>query len=280
MGILGGGGTHAAMGMRVWSQQVGILAGVGKDLPERCKRALEEAFDLQGLLLRSSPTPRAWQVYEPDGTRTEIFRTDFQNFIDDSPQPGELPASYRSVRGVHLQAAAPEPLSSWLTILRDFGCEWIIWEPWDIYCQPENREVIRGLLPLVDIFSPNLAEAQRLTGHLQPFAIARDLLTDGVSYLAIRMGKSGSLVAARDGPHTVVPAAPPQNVVDETGAGNAYCGGFLVGMAEIGDPVQAGRMGSVSASLALEQFGAVYELGGLYERAAQRLSSLKDLKHG
>src|SRR5262249_30927918 len=62
--------------------------------------------------------------------------------------------------------------------------------------------------------------------------------------------------------------------VDVTGAGNAYCGGFLVGLAETGDLGQAGRYGAVSASFALEQFGAVFPLEGLRARAEQRLEAL------
>jgi ribokinase len=70
-----------------------------------------------------------------------------------------------------------------------------------------------------------------------------------------------------------VPAVPVAGIVDVTGAGNAYCGGFLVGLAETGDLGQAGRYGAVSASFALEQFGATFALEGLRARAEQRLCS-------
>lgn len=276
MQVLGGGGTHAIMGMRIWSERVGILAAVGEDLPESYKHQIEVYFNHQGMLIRRTQTPRAWQVYEMDGTRTEVFRTEFQSFLEDSPRPGELPEAYQSAKGVHLQASTPEPLSAWLLFLTEIDCKWILWEPWDIYCQPENREEIRAFLALTDIFSPNLSEARRLTGYLDPVEIAMDLLADGVSVVAIRMGASGSLIADRDGTIQLIPAVPAGSLVDETGAGNAYCGGFLVGMAQTGDPVMAGQMGSVSASFALEQFGAIYPLDGIQLRAEQRLRLLID----
>jgi sugar/nucleoside kinase (ribokinase family) len=65
-----------------------------------------------------------------------------------------------------------------------------------------------------------------------------------------------------------------EKIVDVTGAGNAYCGGFLVGLAETGDLAQAGRYGAVSASFALAQFGAMFPLDDLRDRAEQRLSIL------
>ena len=76
MGALGGGMTHAAMGMRVWSERVGVLAAVGDDFPEAARREMALAFDVRGLIRRDVPTPRAWQVCETDGRRTDVFRTD------------------------------------------------------------------------------------------------------------------------------------------------------------------------------------------------------------
>ena len=68
-----------------------------------------------------------------------------------------------------------------------------------------------------------------------------------------------------------VPAYPVKHIVDVTGAGNAYCGGFVYGLATTGDALQAGWYGGVSASLALHQFGALYPLDGLKETAQARL---------
>ena len=49
MGTLGGGATHAAMGMRVWSGRVALLATLGRDVPEPDRRKLARAFDLRSL---------------------------------------------------------------------------------------------------------------------------------------------------------------------------------------------------------------------------------------
>ena len=278
MEILGGGATHAAMGMRFWNDHIGIVAAVGQNIPTHCLEELGQFFDLRGLQWRNNVTPCAWQVYESDGRRTEVFRISLEELNSMTPLPDELPNVYRSA-GVHLQCAAPEPFKSWVRRLRNSSCKCILWEPWDIFCVPENRDEFRQLLPLVDIFSPNLLEAQRLTGldKNDPVAITADLIADGVRCVALRMGALGSLVALQEGAQYWIPAFPVNNIVDVTGAGNAYCGGFLVGLDESGDYLQAGLYGTVLASLALNQFGALYPLEAAQQEAISRLEQMRTL---
>jgi len=274
MGVLGGGATHAAMGMRVWSERVTLLATLGRDVPEADRRRLTRAFDLRSPPRRDAPSPRAWQLYEHDGRRTHVDRTDGDLFMAMCPRPDELPTEYASARGARLECDAPDPLREWMARLRAAGCGHILWEPWNVFCRPESRTVFDELAPLLDVVSPNLLQARRLTGLEDPRQILTALLAVGVRVVVLRMGAAGSLVAGQDEGPVAVPAVPVARVVDVTGAGNAYCGGFLVGLAETGDLEQAGRYGAVSASFALEQFGAVYPLEGLRARAERRLSAL------
>jgi len=61
---------------------------------------------------------------------------------------------------------------------------------------------------------------------------------------------------------------------DPTGAGDAFCGGFLVGLARTGDPVLAACLGTVSASFAVESVGALAALKADRDLARARLSAL------
>jgi 2-dehydro-3-deoxygluconokinase len=82
------------------------------------------------------------------------------------------------------------------------------------------------------------------------------LLHFGAPAAALRMGAAGSLVATAAERRTI-PALPVETIVDATGAGNAYCGGLAVGLAETGDLFQAAECYAVvSAARALRQFGA------------------------
>ncbi len=275
MGVLGGGSTHAAMGMRAWTDQVSVCAPVGFDFPPERMAQLEAYFDTTGVTHSTLATPRAWQLFEPDGHRTEIFRTPFSDFQTINPHPSVLPETVFNALGVHLQAQAPQPLGEWAVRLRAAGCRFILWEPWESFCQASNEAVIRQTLPMVDGFSPNLEEARQITGLNDPLAAARRLLEWGTPLVALRMGAEGSLIVTRDGHTWHVNAVHVPQLVDVTGAGNAYCGGFVVGMAETGDLHTAARRAAVSASLALEQFGAVYPLDGLAERTQTRLNQVE-----
>jgi adenosine kinase len=72
--------------------------------------------------------------------------------------------------------------------------------------------------------------------------------------LVITRGAEGSSILLRDG-RVDVPAVPEERIVDPTGVGDAYRGGFIKGLAMNGDWAACGRMGSVAATYALEHVG-------------------------
>ena len=183
------------------------------------------------------------------------------------------------MKGVHLHCA-PEHVPEWVDFLRKHEDPIILWEPWDIFCVPENMARFGELAHLVDVVSPGLRDVQMLTGVDDPHEAGNLLIREGARLAVLRMGAAGSRIIKPDGGVYSVPALAVEPVVDVTGAGNAYCGGFLVGLALTGDPLKAGAYGAVSASFALEQFGAFYPLAGLAEKARQRLEAIwREMKH-
>ncbi|MCP4416722.1 MAG: carbohydrate kinase family protein [Chloroflexi bacterium] len=55
------------------------------------------------------------------------------------------------------------------------------------------------------------------------------------------------------------PANDPR-VIDTTGAGDSFCGGFMIGLAQTGNPAKAIHYRLISASLVIEGYGALYAL--------------------
>ncbi len=67
-------GFQLANGQRT---RVGLAAGVGPDMPPACREWLEGiGADTSGLILHPRPTPRAWQVFEADGRRTQVGKVE------------------------------------------------------------------------------------------------------------------------------------------------------------------------------------------------------------
>ncbi len=102
MEVLGGGVTHAAAGMLIWGQRAGLVACAGRDLPESARLRLERDFDLQGIVWLDLPQARAWQLFEWDGQRREVFRVDVLDPYVYGPPPDRVPPAYYDAKGVHL----------------------------------------------------------------------------------------------------------------------------------------------------------------------------------
>ncbi len=256
MNTLGGAGTHALIGMRVWSDRLGFAATVGPDWDPSHRRFLESlGIDLRGVVERPEyRTARAWQLFEPDERRIEVFRTKWEDFERYKPQLAELPDDYLLAQGWHLDWGNMSELAELIAHVRQVNPNLkLVWET-----TPEQligkATVARGILAAVDLFAPDLEEAQALTGETSIARIVDKLLGWGLAALALRLGARGSLVVTDDGTIYRIPAVP-ATVVDVTGAGNAYCGGFLVGLGKGDSTADAAARATVSASFAIEQFG-------------------------
>lgn len=276
MSVLGGSGTHALIGMRVWSRSLGFVASVGTDISRSIYKDSLDALggvDLRAVVRRENyQTARAWQLFEKDGTRTEVMRTDPGEFLDNTPRYEEMPDDYRTANGFHvLWGRDLDELSSLLAKLRKGNpTTCLLWEP-----SPDHERGAPGqymdILKQVDVFSPDLQQATSITGLEDVAAISSVFALWGARIIAIRMGDQGSYVATKDGTAWHMPAVV-KKIVDVTGAGNAYCGGLLVGIAEALDVPEAALRAAVSASFAMEQFGVPTFGDDLFEEATTRMS--------
>lgn len=259
MACLGGGGIHAVMGMRVWSETVGLVANIGYDFPGEIKANLEGIFDVQGLILKNMKTVRAWQLFNNAGKRTEVLRSQEHSFDQLKVDIKNFPAVYSDLRGVHLHVEITD-LPLWVSFLRRKGNPFILWEPLQKDCIPENGKRLVDVLPLVDCVSPNLEEARLLLGIQDTERLMAKYLDYGAKRVVIREGAVGSTYADTENHFIKVPVVKVDQVIDQTGAGNAYCGGFVVGFSDLTGVEDALCKAAVSASFALEQFGALFSI--------------------
>jgi len=116
-----------------------------------------------------------------------------------------------------------------------------------------------GMLKLCDYATPNETEVEELTGipvstPREARAAARALHAMGVGTPIVTLGERGALYF--DGARTAhVPAFHAGDVVDTTGAGDAFNGGFATALAEMRDPVEAVRFGCAAAAISVTRPG-------------------------
>jgi ribokinase len=115
------------------------------------------------------------------------------------------------------------------------------------------------MLALCDYVTPNESEAEALTGLPvttvdEAKAAAAALLAKGVGAVVITLGDKGALY--RDASRTVhVPVISAGPVVETTGAGDAFNGGFAVALSEGQDVIQAVRFGCATAGISVTRPG-------------------------
>lgn len=277
MGELGGGGAQTALGMRLWSDSVGLVASVGPDFPATWWEWLEAwGIDAQGVRKEDAPSLRAWQLLEPDGHRTQIWRVPQEALATHLARRLEwLPVSYRQARGYHLGVHPLEEKGDFIKELRNLGGK-ISLEPFKPADHLPDPKALQRLVSLADIFSPNLEEAISLVGPGEPSDLVVRLLDAGAPIVALRMGAQGALIGQQGLDHLIFVPPVPVEVVDPIGAGNAFCGGFLVGWVESGDLVEAGLRGAVSASFLVTQVGLPrIGLAVALQMAQERLQRLR-----
>ncbi|SMC16600.1 adenosine kinase [Desulfacinum hydrothermale DSM 13146] len=117
----------------------------------------------------------------------------------------------------------------------------------NIWTGEEIARAVQGALCFI-------SNEYELSHFLKMTGWRREDLERRVSMVVVTRGPEGSVLRL-EGQETLVPAAVPRQVVDPTGAGDAYRGGFLKGLAAGKDPLVCCQLGSVAASFAVECHG-------------------------
>jgi len=117
-----------------------------------------------------------------------------------------------------------------------------------------TQEELCGSLKLVDVLKPCKAAARELTGETDYERIADKLLNLGPTLIAITMGADGCLIASRK-QKVRVPAFRP-DVVDTTGAGDAFMGGLSYALLQGWDQQHVGIFANACAALCCTRVGA------------------------
>ncbi len=126
----------------------------------------------------------------------------------------------------------------------------------DSFCVDRYRSEFIALLRdgVVDLLFANEAELKSLY-ETSDFDAGVAALRNDARLAAVTRSEKGCVVVSRKGINAV-PAAPVDNLVDTTGAGDLFAAGFLFGLARNRDYVAAGRLGALAAAEVIQHLGA------------------------
>jgi 2-dehydro-3-deoxygluconokinase len=120
----------------------------------------------------------------------------------------------------------------------------------------EYRRRIEEILPMVDIFLPTLGDLQVAWPSMSLETLCSRFTEQGPSTIVIKMGDRGCATWS-NGSLTEIPALSEVKVIDTTGAGDAFNGGFLAGLIGYNDTTMAINLAQQTAAQALVVYGAL-----------------------
>ena len=272
-GCIGGDALYAALAARLWEPSAEMVAPVGPDFPPAILGRIAAAgLSAAGLAPRPQSTLHNRVAYAADGGRRWTLHSSEADFHALSPRPDDIPPPYRSAAGFLILAMTLEAQEVLVADLRGTGAVVAI-DPQEDYIAG-NEARLRSLIGATDVFMPSAEEARQLLGHEDWDAAARTFAAWGPDLVVVKLGADGCLVHDRPGDRTFRVPAHPAAVVDTTGAGDSFCGGFLAALLGLGLDIEtAARAGAVAASFAVEGRGAEPMFSATAVDARRRLES-------
>jgi ribokinase len=274
---LGGGALFSAVGARTWNGSVGIHACSGGDYPKEYLDAIRDGgIDVDEVTAGPSHSLRLWLLEEGGLRKQQLPKLVSAEASEMDAARGGLPPAYHGAAGYHVATSLPATQRETIAQIRAVAPS--AWVTLDIWTEPFfDAGAYRdpGFLAGVDAFLPSDKEVEALWGLEDLLGVMRHLASSGPAIVVVKRGERGSLLFDRkEDCFWEVPIVP-VDIVDSIGAGDAYCGGFLAGLVETGDSLEAALRGTVSASFAVQGHGAQAGMGTSREEAERRLASLR-----
>ena len=249
---IGGSATYFSAAASFYTP-VDIVAVVGRDFPRESLQFLSERHvDLSGLEVADGQTFRWAGEYEPNMNDRQTLDTQLNVFADFHPN---LTDRHREQPFVFLANIDPELQGS--VLHQTIHPKLIVCDTMDFWISGK-REALLETLTKVDVLIINDSEARELVDDYNLARAANQILGLGPRAVVIKRGEHGATLIT-NGNYFSVPAFPVLTVIDPTGAGDSFAGGFVGYLAKSQDTSDTGLKnamvhGSVMASFNVEDF--------------------------
>jgi len=250
--VLGGSATYFSYAASFFSP-VQLVAVVGEDFPQAHLDLLKRRqVDLTGLQVAKGRTFRWAGEYGYDLNEAKTLDTQLNVFADFRP---DLPDSYRQPSFLFL--ANIDPDLQWEILHQVERPRLVAMDTMNFWINGK-RQAVERILSEADALIINDGEARQLTQEPNLVKAAEAVLAFGLQLVVIKRGEYGAVLFAH-GNFFFAPAFPLAAVLDPTGAGDSFAGGFMGALARDGGMDEAGLRravvyGSVMASFAVEDF--------------------------
>ena len=251
--IVGGSGTYCCLAASFFTSPK-IVGAVGEDFPKDTLELFEKkGIDTEGLLVRPGKTFFWEGRYEDDPNKRTTVATEVNVLKGFSPR---IPERYRNADILFLANIDPDLQED---ILAQVNNPRLVAMDTMNYWIQTRHESLLDVLEKVDVFFANDEEVRMLTDELNLVTAGKRLLEKGPRLVVIKKGEHGALLISQDFIF-IVPAYPSETVIDPTGAGDSFGGGFLGHLDKTdsyaeADIRNAAVYGSVLASFTIEKFG-------------------------
>lgn len=304
--VPGGNALYASVGYLSWEKEEspGILTRVGENFPQAWLEDFSQnKINIDGVVfLPQDLDLRACYVHQ--GTETRLVDDPIPYFSqvgitlppaligyttphkppadrrtkkDTSIRESDIPQSYLTATGAHLCPLDYLSHNLLPAVLRQQGFSTITLDPASSYMDPAYFGDIPALITGLTAFMPSEEDLKNLykgkTTDL--WEMAADLCRYGCEMVVIKRGVNGQYLYDGASDKRWEIRAYPARVQNSIGAGDAFCGGFLVGYRRTFDPLQATLYGSVASSLVIEGSGPFFALEALPGLARARLDYIQ-----
>ncbi len=269
--VLGGSVAYVSLAAQRLGVRTSIISKVGADFPEAFRWWLQqEGTDLTNVTkIDNAQTTRFDLRYNVDLTDRILHLTSKAPLLTANDVPQSLKAKI-----IHMGPIAGEITLETVKNLRSH-CDVLTLDPQGLardFDEEGNVDIVpltdQRILETVDVFKSSLREIQTIAGTKDLKSAIKSIRDLGVRIVIVTLGADGATVSVDDEIHRV-PAYTPQKVVDPTGAGDAFIGGFLAEYSRGEDCSWCSYVGSAAASVVVEGIGptALSDREEVYRRA-------------
>ncbi len=251
--LLGGSAAHFSMAARLFTR-VNLIAIVGSDFPKKHMAFLrDKGLNLSSLSVDKGKTFRWEGQYEGDLNSALTLNTQLGVLSVFKPEVSE---AQRKIEYIFLANVDPDIQEHLLT--RMHSPKLIGLDSMNYWINTKRKALIK-LLKHIDIYVANDQEARALSGESNLIKAAKALCAMGSRMVLIKKGEHGVLFYNKKFIFSL-PAYPVEKVIDPTGAGDTFAGGFMGYLTQAGKVDAAAikkalAYGTVAASFNVEDFG-------------------------